>query len=266
MPYSKHDSSNESIQEQRQRRKEQNRTAQRAFRERKERYVKELENRIRELEEKYSTDIGALQKENEDLKDLTRRMESEIYTLKGAALAFQLSINKLREAGVEVPNSVTRELSPPSSSQQSPTWLDNKISPVQLPSSVLEERTKERGLSPQQQLFDHMSSGSGTNYAMSDTISSTNEDQEMDYNDDFAASTKKQFAHTPDPIVFTDAKLIPYPQVWERISEHPRIEEFDMSELCQKLKSKAKCSGTGPVIEEAELLRVLRWMDNFTAS
>ncbi|OAD66551.1 basic-leucine zipper transcription factor, partial [Phycomyces blakesleeanus NRRL 1555(-)] len=50
------------------RRKEQNRAAQRAFRERKEKYVKELEDKIRQIQAAHEVHVAQLQKENEELR------------------------------------------------------------------------------------------------------------------------------------------------------------------------------------------------------
>ncbi|KZT61803.1 hypothetical protein CALCODRAFT_427130, partial [Calocera cornea HHB12733] len=59
-------------------RKEQNRAAQRAFRERKEKHVRDLEDRVASLEaEKAET-----QNENENLKDLLNRLQTENQLLK----------------------------------------------------------------------------------------------------------------------------------------------------------------------------------------
>ncbi|KAG8688472.1 hypothetical protein FRC08_011419 [Ceratobasidium sp. 394] len=56
-------------------RKEQNRAAQRAFRDRKEKHVKDLEDKIRELEQKFSTS----ETENTNLKDLLKRCVNKSY-------------------------------------------------------------------------------------------------------------------------------------------------------------------------------------------
>lgn len=65
-------------------RKEQNRAAQRAFRERKEKHVKDLEDKVAELEAKNEQ----AQNENENLRDLLTRLQSENVTLKQSAFTF----------------------------------------------------------------------------------------------------------------------------------------------------------------------------------
>ncbi|KAJ2961753.1 hypothetical protein NQZ79_g3080 [Umbelopsis isabellina] len=75
-------------------RKAQNRAAQRAFRERKEKYVKELEDRIAELESSQEKPSVNLEKENQQLKELVQKLEAENYLLKGTAFTFDFPISK----------------------------------------------------------------------------------------------------------------------------------------------------------------------------
>ncbi|OSD05672.1 hypothetical protein PYCCODRAFT_1361875 [Trametes coccinea BRFM310] len=65
-------------------RKEQNRAAQRAFRERKERHVKDLEDKVAALEAKNHM----TEQENENLRDLLQRLQNENMMLKQAAFTF----------------------------------------------------------------------------------------------------------------------------------------------------------------------------------
>ncbi|KAF9202911.1 DNA-binding transcription factor yap1 [Haplosporangium sp. Z 27] len=48
-------------------------------------------------------------------------------------------------------------------------------------------------------------------------------------------------------------KAIPCPQVWQHIAKHPNFDDADIDELCAELKSKAKCSGHGPVISLSDV-------------
>ncbi|KAI0706206.1 hypothetical protein BC835DRAFT_1313058 [Cytidiella melzeri] len=67
-------------------RKEQNRAAQRAFRERKEKHVKDLEDKVAALEAKNQVASS----ENENLRDLLSRLQSENMALKQAAFTFSV--------------------------------------------------------------------------------------------------------------------------------------------------------------------------------
>lgn len=70
-------------------RKAQNRAAQRAFRERKERHVKELEAKVSELENV----TKRMQEENEKLKYKLSTLESENNVLKGSNITFTFPVS-----------------------------------------------------------------------------------------------------------------------------------------------------------------------------
>ncbi|ORZ21318.1 hypothetical protein BCR42DRAFT_407292 [Absidia repens] len=70
-------------------RKAQNRAAQRAFRERKEKHVSELEDRIRELEQEKSSKETNLELENAKLKQELEKLRQENYSLKDSKFTFE---------------------------------------------------------------------------------------------------------------------------------------------------------------------------------
>ncbi|CEP10995.1 hypothetical protein [Parasitella parasitica] len=76
-----------------QKRKAQNRAAQRAFRDRKEKHVAELQARIAELEALNATKDEDLIKENEQLKEMLQKVQEENYALKGAQFTFEFPVN-----------------------------------------------------------------------------------------------------------------------------------------------------------------------------
>ncbi|KAF1803664.1 hypothetical protein V8B55DRAFT_1333881 [Mucor lusitanicus] len=76
-----------------QKRKAQNRAAQRAFRDRKEKHVAELQARIAELEALNATKDEDLVKENEQLKEMLQKLQEENYALKGAQFTFEFPVN-----------------------------------------------------------------------------------------------------------------------------------------------------------------------------
>lgn len=67
-------------------RKAQNRAAQRAFRERKERYVKELESKIKQIQDTHLASTTQLVRENHQLRSIIYRLETENYALKGTPM------------------------------------------------------------------------------------------------------------------------------------------------------------------------------------
>ncbi len=55
-------------------------------------------------------------------------------------------------------------------------------------------------------------------------------------------------------------KFLSCNKVWERIQQHPRFDDLEgdeIDQLCAELKTKAKCSGNGPVVPEEDLEAVL---------
>ncbi|KAI9471921.1 MAG: hypothetical protein EXX96DRAFT_582213 [Benjaminiella poitrasii] len=82
-----------------QKRKAQNRAAQRAFRDRKEKHLAELQARIEELEALNSTKNEDLIRENQTLKEQLQKLQEENYALRGAQFTFEFpisdSINKV---------------------------------------------------------------------------------------------------------------------------------------------------------------------------
>ncbi|KAH9855837.1 hypothetical protein C2E23DRAFT_723099 [Lenzites betulinus] len=76
-------------------RKEQNRAAQRAFRERKERHVKDLEDKVAALEAKNHMS----EQENENLRELLQRLQNENMMLKQAAFTFTAPRNNATTNG-----------------------------------------------------------------------------------------------------------------------------------------------------------------------
>ncbi|CAE6456587.1 unnamed protein product [Rhizoctonia solani] len=106
-------------------RKEQNRAAQRAFRDRKEKHVRDLEDKIQELEQKYNTS----ESENTNLKDLLKRLQSENMMLKQSAFTFeftptdkssnQMSTSPTANTNSSLSSSGTNPFTSPSHSQSS---------------------------------------------------------------------------------------------------------------------------------------------------
>ncbi|KAI7907116.1 uncharacterized protein BX663DRAFT_494882 [Cokeromyces recurvatus] len=91
-----------------QKRKAQNRAAQRAFRDRKEKHLAELQARIEELEALNATKNEDLIKENQQLREQLKRLQEENYALKGAQFTFEFpisgSINKMLTSTLPITN------------------------------------------------------------------------------------------------------------------------------------------------------------------
>lgn len=174
------------------------------------------------MEKQHDTHAKRLEQENQELRDTLKRMESEIYTLRGAAMAFETTMARLRDAGVDVPLSL-REMSPPASDHS--------------PKTICEQASHS-----QQPIDCPLPSSTAINQ-----------------NPMFAESKVERFDHTPTAAASGSA-LIPCTEVWDRLTEHPEFESMDVSQLCEEVKKKAKCSGTGPVIDENDLQDLIQAM------
>ncbi|KAF9349728.1 hypothetical protein BGX26_012003 [Mortierella sp. AD094] len=75
-------------------RKEQNRAAQRAFRDRKERHLQEMETTIKELKETNSQISQRLQKDTQHFKSAMDTLQSENYYLRQVVFSFETALNK----------------------------------------------------------------------------------------------------------------------------------------------------------------------------
>ncbi|KAF9093545.1 hypothetical protein BGX27_001607 [Mortierella sp. AM989] len=75
-------------------RKEQNRAAQRAFRDRKERHLQEMETTIKELKETNTRISQRLQKDAQQFKTTMETLQSENYYLRQVVFSFETALNK----------------------------------------------------------------------------------------------------------------------------------------------------------------------------
>jgi hypothetical protein len=244
--------------DQRTRRKEQNRAAQRAFRERKERYVKELEDKIKEIEAAHAIRVSQLEKENADLRK----------QLKG------------------IDKSPTTTTSPPYSDTQSPA-ISTKSTPTiaaattpRVPLSAVAcirdkdgvsfcERLKEEVCSNAfdrlltEPLFDSQGFLNETvaSHPVPIVTSTGNPPAMAEIFNRLEQSLTENFASGQDTHQ-DSTDLISCSQVWQRIAKHPMFDQFNVDDLCDELRRRAKCSRTGPVFEEHEVQEVLDLLVN----
>lgn len=276
--------------DQRKRRKEQNRAAQRAFRERKERYVKELEDKIKEIEAAHASQVSLLEKENADLKSAMNSMQNELNKYKGNS-SFSNSASIPLPPSASPPAAVTvaeGQSSPPYSDTRSPAISANSTpntSPVattpRVPSSAVAcirdkdgvsfcERLKEEVCSNAydrlltEPLFDAQGYLNETvaSHPVPIVTSATKERSKTDVFNELEQFLTENFSPTADTVSNTSnsVDLISCSEVWQRIAKHPMFEQFDTDELCDELRRRAKCSRTGPVFEEYEVKEVLDLM------
>ncbi|KAI8603366.1 hypothetical protein EDD21DRAFT_369253 [Dissophora ornata] len=104
-----------------------------------------------------------------------------------------------------------------------------------------------------------------------DTVGSLFNDQLLTYTNAFenvAATPAKEESHDVFgkmvaanhhslPQLAENEKAMPCPQAWEHIAKHPNFDDADIDDLCAELKSKAKCSGHGPVISLSDVDKLM---------
>ncbi|KAI7822190.1 hypothetical protein BC939DRAFT_503970 [Gamsiella multidivaricata] len=81
-------------------RKEQNRAAQRAFRDRKERHLQQLENMIKELKDTHHHASVRFQRESQQLKGIIESLQSENYYLREVVFSFESALGKTGNAAL----------------------------------------------------------------------------------------------------------------------------------------------------------------------
>jgi hypothetical protein len=292
------------------RRKAQNRAAQRAFRERKEKYVQELEGKIQQMEQAHKQERDRLLENNQNLTSLIQKLEAEVLSLKKVSPAMSDGKEETARSsfsGSPQPSdqsSVDREATDVSVIREDAGRLNKSGSQRSIGSRYCGTscRTTKDGISfcaklkeevcssaferlLSESIFDN--SGEVNNAIepvpivtteMSIGLQNDGDPQRgrkfsqfqkkflIDSNEndeyDLSSGTSEAFQHEPHPYTLQSGKqLITCSQVWERLCEHPQFEEFDIEELCAQLKAKAKCSGSGPVIEEDELHEVLEALE-----
>ncbi|KAM3580276.1 DNA-binding transcription factor yap1 [Umbelopsis sp. WA50703] len=290
------------------RRKAQNRAAQRAFRERKEKYVQELEGKIKDMEAAHKKETSRLLETNHNLMSLIQKLEAEIATLKSKSPSFTEDSGATKDPSLSTRYSSGSPHSPDNIGENNVARLtpgtksvaeSDSNSPVSHAKGYCGTtcRTTKDGISfcaklkeevcssaferlLSEHIFDNAGEVNNTIEPVPIVTSPINSDHkfstfrkgyqgETEDSDeyDLSSGTSEAFKHEPHPDTLKPGReLITCSQVWERLCEHPQFEEFDIEELCSQLKTKAKCSGSGPVLEEGELQEVLEALEAKLAS
>ncbi|GAN09176.1 hypothetical protein MAM1_0249d08698 [Mucor ambiguus] len=277
--------------DQRRRRKEQNRAAQRAFRERKERYVKELEDKIKEIEAAHALQVSLLEKKNSNLKLAMNDMQNELNKYRGSSSASTSSGSMSQPPSTSPPVAATvakgqsllsySETRPPAISANSTPNTSPVATTPRVPSSAVAcirdkdgvsfcERLKEEVCSNAydrlltEPLFDAQGYLNETvaSHPVPIITSATKERSKTDVFNELEQFLTENFSPTTETASNTNnsVDLISCSEVWQRIAKHPMFEQFNTDELCDELRRRAKCSRTGPVFEEYEVKEVMDLM------
>ncbi|KAL1915854.1 uncharacterized protein VTP21DRAFT_6242 [Calcarisporiella thermophila] len=231
-------------------RKAQNRAAQRAFRERKEKYVKELEDRIKELE-KNETKSSQLEEENKKLREIIQQLQDENNSLK-SDFTFEFP---LQGHNKDTPLEPVRSLSFPTSSSDSGTPLsssDLNNTPETCSTSpetdAIKSFTDKR---PNDLLFDSLQNAS---------LFNTFEDAPLFPNDSLLSNGLPLFdmagladvspseSSPLDEFVKIENKseteetkeVVSHQEAWNILVQHPKFDEVDLDSLCSEFTEKCK--------------------------
>ncbi|KAF2229530.1 hypothetical protein EV356DRAFT_537168 [Viridothelium virens] len=224
------------------RRKAQNRAAQRAFRERKERHVRDLEAKLTALE----SQSHSLQSDNERLKLALQRAETENEILRATSATNPLSLslpgspkedadgllNGSGEGGKSGGKAIEKMLETGEARLGPSSWRPKKIDiPVTLPDK-----------------------GTPGPYLATTAKSSAQPLSNPLLNRRFVTSmdaTKNSGSRSKT--------LLPAAATWDLILSHPLFQQglIDIGDVCERLRSMAKCDGQGPAFEEADVIRVV---------
>ncbi|OJD37476.1 bzip transcription factor [Diplodia corticola] len=187
------------------RRKAQNRAAQRAFRERKERHVRELEDKLRALE----SSTHSLQSDNERLKLLLQRAKTENEILRAT------NHHRHRRAG--------------STGSGSGSGGSRSASPGD---------DGEMQLDLDKDLYTTVP-GDGAGAA--------------------ASSGGSGQQHARANIGRSTPHLLGASQTWDLIQSHSLVLSgaVDVADVCERLRTAARCDGQGPVFEETAIYRII---------
>ena len=262
-------------------RKAQNRAAQRAFRERKEGHVKELEARVAALEAQNNTQSA----ENAYLK-------AQLASVRAGSQDFPFPDDTNFTFSIPPPLSVSRHgssSSPSTLSKDSPASMRNALDCPSLSTGNSPQSASESDFNAAAMPFFNRSASTGSQafgqFTPNDFKPKTTELQEnaiffdnmlsptrdisfdgfnpMDYREQAnfdldplfdgvgAFDFEPELQVKEEPVVKVEKiseKISPIPsevgckEVWRKIVEHPQFETFDMDELCQKMKDQAKCT------------------------
>lgn len=208
----------------RQKRKAQNRAAQRAFRERRQNYVKQLEDEIKDMRAKHTKDMQQLQEELSRQESLVRKLEEENHLLQSAT--FPLSIAEQPRSENEPANRSPLQEEPQQTTGSSPTpSAIDKNSLSFLDTNMTEYNFLNNTAGLQDRFQDIGQSSSVVEISTDTLVFSTIPNGQKGGQGVYHDSDRTRRAAN-------------WTVLWKKITEHPRYEDFDINDLLVKLKQR----------------------------
>ncbi|KAG2227902.1 hypothetical protein INT45_002140, partial [Circinella minor] len=245
-------------------RKVQNRAAQRAFRERKERYVKELELKIKQVQDNHLHATAQLMQENQHLRSIVYRLEAENFALKDIHVQFPIHPSPYPSGSPTSHSSAAISLAqrhhhhnilPPPSPSPSTARTSRDVQytfSISTPATLRPKMFSHKDDREQEEQFTRILHEQVSNDAIEQLLS----EPLFDTCGGLIAPSV-----TGEGEEQKDNKLLTCPDIWQRLSKHSRFSYFTMEELCQEVRKHAKCTEQGPAVTEAEMKEILRFMD-----
>lgn len=185
-----------------------NREAQRAYRARKEQRIKDLEVELAELQSRHFEGTDKLQRENEELRSVAKKMELELYMMKGAMMA----MDKLSSIRTNSDNSGSSSGSSHNGSVLSGDFMEG--------ASGGSSSLGDHSLYDDSDCTDSTLVGSGQDFVASNF-------------DDISLRIEKNNQHN----AYDDGdRIMNYTETWEYLLERSFFQECDLEELCKAVK------------------------------
>lgn len=199
-----------------------NREAQRAYRARKEQRIKDLEVELAELQSRHFEGTDKLQRENEELRSVAKKMELELYMMKGAMMA----MDKLSSIRTNSENSGSSSGSSHNGSVLSGEYMEGATSGG---SSSLGDHS----------LYDD---SDYTDSTLVDFVASN-------YDHKSSSPIEKNNQHNN----YDGDRIMNYAETWEYLLERSFFQECDLEDLCDAVKRHVLPNGG---VRQQDLMRI----------
>ncbi|ODV78487.1 PAP1-domain-containing protein [Suhomyces tanzawaensis NRRL Y-17324] len=110
-------------------------------------------------------------------------------------------------------------------------------------------------LTTEESIYDPLNQGN--NFDLGDFVKPAENISQGKYDSAYTTSVVPNDEEDENEVVPAPADTMRCSEIWDRITAHPKYTEIDIDGLCSELKSKAKCSERGVVINSADVNQLL---------